>query len=234
MGGRDLRVPRLHLRHAERRRGHAVPRQSRHGRVQPPVPRAALEDRHRRSPESVLRRRQRRRDEGRAPREARGLHQGRLPRGGRDTRSRPGADGQEGHHRLRLLRPRLRAAVARHQRAKDPLRREDHAGTDDGKSESHADLAAPEREPGAHVPEPTRRQPSEQLPARPCRLRVRDSLAPAELAKACWAGGTVQIYINPTLPAGVTYEQVRTAARNAFAISPIPVQPTVPARRTRR
>ena len=41
--------------------------------------------------------------------------------------------------------------------------------------------------------------------------------APAELAKACWAGGTTQIYINPTLPAGVTYEQVRTAARNAFA-----------------
>ena len=27
----------------------------------------------------------------------------------------------------------------------------------------------------------------------------------------------MQIYINPTLPAGVTYEQVRTAARNAFA-----------------
>jgi 2',3'-cyclic-nucleotide 2'-phosphodiesterase (5'-nucleotidase family) len=39
----------------------------------------------------------------------------------------------------------------------------------------------------------------------------------ADLAKACWAGGTVQIYVNPTLPPGVTYEQVRTAARNAFA-----------------
>ncbi|HEX7346225.1 MAG TPA: 5'-nucleotidase C-terminal domain-containing protein, partial [Candidatus Limnocylindrales bacterium] len=38
-----------------------------------------------------------------------------------------------------------------------------------------------------------------------------------DLAKACWAGGTAQIYINPTLPPGVTYEQVRTAARNAFA-----------------
>jgi 2',3'-cyclic-nucleotide 2'-phosphodiesterase (5'-nucleotidase family) len=38
-----------------------------------------------------------------------------------------------------------------------------------------------------------------------------------DLAKACWAGGTVQIYVNPTLPAGVTYEQVRTAVREAFA-----------------
>jgi len=39
----------------------------------------------------------------------------------------------------------------------------------------------------------------------------------ADLAKACWAGGTVQIYVNPTLPAGITYEAVRTAARQAFA-----------------
>ena len=38
----------------------------------------------------------------------------------------------------------------------------------------------------------------------------------ADLAKACWAGGTAQIYVNPTLPAGITYEAVRTAAINAF------------------
>jgi 2',3'-cyclic-nucleotide 2'-phosphodiesterase (5'-nucleotidase family) len=38
-----------------------------------------------------------------------------------------------------------------------------------------------------------------------------------DLAKACWAGGTVQIYVNPALPPGVTYEQVRTAVREAFA-----------------
>jgi 2',3'-cyclic-nucleotide 2'-phosphodiesterase (5'-nucleotidase family) len=38
----------------------------------------------------------------------------------------------------------------------------------------------------------------------------------ADLAKACWAGGTTQIYVNPTLPAGITYEAVRTAAINAF------------------
>jgi 2',3'-cyclic-nucleotide 2'-phosphodiesterase (5'-nucleotidase family) len=39
----------------------------------------------------------------------------------------------------------------------------------------------------------------------------------ADLAKACWAGGTTQIYVNPTLPAGITYEAVRTAAKEAFA-----------------
>jgi 2',3'-cyclic-nucleotide 2'-phosphodiesterase (5'-nucleotidase family)/predicted AlkP superfamily pyrophosphatase or phosphodiesterase len=38
----------------------------------------------------------------------------------------------------------------------------------------------------------------------------------ADLAKACWAGGTVQIYVNPTLPTGITYEAVRTAVINAF------------------
>jgi 2',3'-cyclic-nucleotide 2'-phosphodiesterase (5'-nucleotidase family)/predicted AlkP superfamily phosphohydrolase/phosphomutase len=36
------------------------------------------------------------------------------------------------------------------------------------------------------------------------------------LAKACWAGGTAQIYVNTTLPGGTTYEQVRTAVINAF------------------
>jgi 2',3'-cyclic-nucleotide 2'-phosphodiesterase (5'-nucleotidase family) len=36
------------------------------------------------------------------------------------------------------------------------------------------------------------------------------------LAKACWAGGTAQIYVNTTLPDGTTYEQVRTAVINAF------------------
>jgi 2',3'-cyclic-nucleotide 2'-phosphodiesterase (5'-nucleotidase family) len=35
-------------------------------------------------------------------------------------------------------------------------------------------------------------------------------------AKACWAGGTAQIYVNPTLPAGLTYEQVRTQVIEAF------------------
>jgi 2',3'-cyclic-nucleotide 2'-phosphodiesterase (5'-nucleotidase family) len=44
----------------------------------------------------------------------------------------------------------------------------------------------------------------------------RAQMLAADLAKACWAGGTVQIYINPTLPAGITYEAVRTAVINAF------------------
>ena len=33
--------------------------------------------------------------------------------------------------------------------------------------------------------------------------------ATTDLAKACWAGGTIQIYVNTTLPAGITYEAVR-------------------------
>ena len=37
------------------------------------------------------------------------------------------------------------------------------------------------------------------------------------MAKACWAGGTAQIYINSTLPTGVTYAQVRQQIVNAFA-----------------
>jgi 2',3'-cyclic-nucleotide 2'-phosphodiesterase (5'-nucleotidase family) len=36
------------------------------------------------------------------------------------------------------------------------------------------------------------------------------------LAKACWAGGTAQIYVNTSLPEDTTYEQVRTAVIDAF------------------
>ena len=42
------------------------------------------------------------------------------------------------------------------------------------------------------------------------------SAVASDLAKACWAGGTAQIYVNATLPAGTTYAQVRTAVVNAF------------------
>jgi 2',3'-cyclic-nucleotide 2'-phosphodiesterase (5'-nucleotidase family) len=45
------------------------------------------------------------------------------------------------------------------------------------------------------------------------------------LAKACWAGGTAQIYVNTTLPAGTTYEQVRTAVVNAFQSLTDPANP---------
>jgi len=45
------------------------------------------------------------------------------------------------------------------------------------------------------------------------------------LAKACWAGGTAQIYVNTTLPAGTTYGQVRTAIVNAFTNLTDPANP---------
>jgi 2',3'-cyclic-nucleotide 2'-phosphodiesterase (5'-nucleotidase family)/predicted AlkP superfamily phosphohydrolase/phosphomutase len=49
--------------------------------------------------------------------------------------------------------------------------------------------------------------------------------ATTDLAKACWAGGTIQIYVNTTLPAGITYEAVRTAAINAFQNLTDPANP---------
>jgi 2',3'-cyclic-nucleotide 2'-phosphodiesterase (5'-nucleotidase family) len=49
--------------------------------------------------------------------------------------------------------------------------------------------------------------------------------ASSDLAKACWAGGTVQIYVNQTLPSGTTYEEVRTAAVAAFEELTHPEEP---------
>jgi 2',3'-cyclic-nucleotide 2'-phosphodiesterase (5'-nucleotidase family) len=43
------------------------------------------------------------------------------------------------------------------------------------------------------------------------------SAVATDLAKACWAGATAQIYVNPTLPAGITYEEVRQAVEAAFS-----------------
>jgi 2',3'-cyclic-nucleotide 2'-phosphodiesterase (5'-nucleotidase family) len=40
--------------------------------------------------------------------------------------------------------------------------------------------------------------------------------AATEIAKVCWAGGTAQVYVNPTLPPGVTYAEVRGAVVEAF------------------
>src|SRR5262245_43869119 len=51
--------------------------------------------------------------------------------------------------------------------------------------------------------------------------------ATTDLAKACWAGGTIQIYVNTTLPNGITYAAVRTAIRNAFANVTDPANPGV-------
>jgi 2',3'-cyclic-nucleotide 2'-phosphodiesterase (5'-nucleotidase family)/predicted AlkP superfamily phosphohydrolase/phosphomutase len=49
--------------------------------------------------------------------------------------------------------------------------------------------------------------------------------ATTNLAKACWAGGTAQIYVNPTLPSGTTYEQVRNTVINAFQNLTDPANP---------
>ena len=46
------------------------------------------------------------------------------------------------------------------------------------------------------------------------------------LAKACWAGGTAQIYVNTTLPSGTTYEQVRTRIISAFENARDPANPS--------
>jgi hypothetical protein len=51
------------------------------------------------------------------------------------------------------------------------------------------------------------------------------SAATSDLTKACWAGGTAQVYINPTLPAGLTYDAVRQAVRNAFTGLTDPANP---------
>jgi 2',3'-cyclic-nucleotide 2'-phosphodiesterase (5'-nucleotidase family) len=49
--------------------------------------------------------------------------------------------------------------------------------------------------------------------------------AATDLAKACFAGGTAQVYVNTTLPTGVTYEQVRTQIVNAFSALADPANP---------
>ena len=61
-----------------------------------------------------------------------------------------------------------------------------------------------------------------QTPEQPSNCRA---AATTNLAKACWAGGTAQIYVNPTLPAGVTYAQVRTQIVNAFQSVTDPANP---------
>ncbi|TQM62603.1 5'-nucleotidase C-terminal domain-containing protein [Humibacillus xanthopallidus] len=66
-----------------------------------------------------------------------------------------------------------------------------------------------------------------QSPEQPsnCRAATRQAPPPVNLAKACWAGGTAQIYVNSPLPAGTTYEQVRTQVINAFQNLADPANP---------
>jgi 2',3'-cyclic-nucleotide 2'-phosphodiesterase (5'-nucleotidase family) len=61
-----------------------------------------------------------------------------------------------------------------------------------------------------------------QTPEQPTNCRAATT---TNLAKACWAGGTAQIYVNTTLPAGTTYAQVRTTVVNAFQSLTDPAHP---------
>ncbi|HSB02010.1 MAG TPA: alkaline phosphatase family protein [Anaerolineales bacterium] len=61
-----------------------------------------------------------------------------------------------------------------------------------------------------------------QAPEQPSNCRA---AATTNLAKACWAGGTAQVYVNTTLPAGTTYAQVRAAIVNAFQSLTDPAHP---------
>jgi 2',3'-cyclic-nucleotide 2'-phosphodiesterase (5'-nucleotidase family) len=66
-----------------------------------------------------------------------------------------------------------------------------------------------------------------QAPEQPsnCRAAIRTTPPAVNLAKACWAGGTVQVYVNSTLPTGTTYEQVRTRIIDAFTNLTDPANP---------
>lgn len=55
-----------------------------------------------------------------------------------------------------------------------------------------------------------------QTPEQPSNCRAATGAAAVNMAKACWAGGTAQIYVNTTLPAGTANAQVRTQIVNAF------------------
>jgi len=61
-----------------------------------------------------------------------------------------------------------------------------------------------------------------QTPEQPSNCRA---AATTNLAKACWAGGTAQIYVNNSLPVGTTYAQVRTAIVAAFQNLSDPAHP---------
>ena len=97
---------------------------------------------------------------------------------------------------VRRLRPRLRRPVARRQRRQGALRRRACRTAAARPTEVFSNCRAGDGTP-----------------------------APINLAKACWAGGTAQIYVNSTLPAGTTYEQVRTADHRRVPEPDRPGQP---------
>ena len=64
-----------------------------------------------------------------------------------------------------------------------------------------------------------------QTPEQISNCRAAVGASPVNNAKACWAGGTAQIYVNTVLPAGTTYAQVRTAIVQAFQNLTDPANP---------
>jgi 2',3'-cyclic-nucleotide 2'-phosphodiesterase (5'-nucleotidase family) len=66
-----------------------------------------------------------------------------------------------------------------------------------------------------------------QTPEQPsnCRAAASVSPPPVNLAKACWAGGTAQIYVNTTLPTGVTKASVVAQIKTAFQNLTDPAHP---------
>ncbi|HSC51504.1 MAG TPA: alkaline phosphatase family protein, partial [Gaiellaceae bacterium] len=64
-----------------------------------------------------------------------------------------------------------------------------------------------------------------QTPEQASNCRAATGTGAVNLAKACWAGGTAQIYINTTLPSGVTYEGVRNQVIAAFQNLTDPAHP---------
>ena len=64
-----------------------------------------------------------------------------------------------------------------------------------------------------------------QTPEQPSNCRAATAAGAVNKAKACWAGGTAQIYVNTSLPAGVTYAQVRNEIVAAFQNLTDPANP---------
>lgn len=64
-----------------------------------------------------------------------------------------------------------------------------------------------------------------QTPEQVSNCRAAVGAGAVNKAKACWAGGTAQIYVNTTLPTGVTYAQVRADIVNAFQNLTDPANP---------
>ena len=132
-----------------------------------PVPRARHQAAAERRQQPGLRRRPVQRHAGRPRQAARGVHPPRLP--GLRRHHAPGAGPPEGQgpDDVRLVRPRLRAAVPGHR-----------------------------REQGARRPRPARRRPQTSN-CRPQSVATGETIGKA---KACYAGGALQIYLNVVGP----------------------------------